>query len=45
MKNKSSAWVQGCAVAYVLPNGNYHLIPVIIINKQTVFNGKLYYAK
>ena len=45
MKNKSSAWVQGLMVGYFLPNGNYHLIPVIIINKQTVFNGKLYYAK
>jgi len=45
MKNKSSAWVQGLMVGYILPNGNYHLIPIIIINKQTVFNGKLYYAK
>ena len=45
MKNKSCAWVRGMMVGYFWPNGDYHLVPVIIINNKTIFNGKPYYAK
>lgn len=38
-----NAWVNGFAVFYVLPNGNFNLYPITMINGQFVApNGKLY---
>lgn len=42
MKNKASAWVNGLVFGYFYPNGNYHLVPIIIFGGRTVFEGKPY---
>lgn len=42
MKNRPNDWVLGFGVVYLLPNGNYFLYRIIIINNSFVFNGKYY---
>lgn len=42
MKNKSSAWVNGLVFGYFLPNGNFQLVPILIIDGKAIFEGKIY---
>lgn len=42
LEGKPNAWVNGFAVVYVWPNGNFQVFPVKIFNNQFVFNNRLY---
>jgi hypothetical protein len=42
MKDKSSAWVNGFGVFYILPNGNFNIYPIIASKGHFVFNGEYY---
>ncbi len=42
MKNKANGWVNGMAFAYIRPSGNFHLNPIVVIKKQSIFEGKVY---
>ena len=42
LKNGASSWLNGFAVIDFLPNGNFFVSPIIIINNKTVYNGKTY---
>ena len=43
IKHKSSAWVKGFVVGYIWENGDYQLVPLIIIRGRVIFNNKVYY--
>jgi len=42
MKKRPNSWVHGFGVVYIMPNGDFNLYPVIIVNNKFVFNGKAY---
>jgi predicted phosphodiesterase len=43
MQNRPNAWVNGFAVFYVLPNGNFNVYTVVAVNGRFVApNGKVY---
>jgi len=44
LKNKSNAWVKGMVVGYIWPNGDYQLVPLIIVRGRVIFNNKEYHG-
>lgn len=42
MKNSANAWINGFAVAYFFPNGQYNLYIVEVIKGRCIFNGRVY---
>lgn len=44
MKNRPSSWVHGFGVVYLLPNGNFHLYRIVMVDNRFIFNGNYYAA-
>ena len=41
-KSRPNSWVHGFGVIYILPDGNFNLYPIIIVNNKFIFNNKVY---